>query len=58
LIEIRGKIARNSKFWGQSRAKFKKITANDHFAKNAELWEQNWIKSGLNLKETKSLMVN
>jgi hypothetical protein len=58
LIEIKGKIARNSKFCGQLRAKFKKITTNDHFVKCAQLWEQNWMKSGMNLKETKSSMVN
>jgi hypothetical protein len=37
LVEIKGKIARKSKFWGQLRAKLKKFTAKDHFAKGVEL---------------------
>jgi len=50
LIEIRGKLARKSKFWGQLRAKLKKITVNDHFAKNIELWR---LKSGVKLQKIK-----
>jgi hypothetical protein len=41
LIEIKGKIAVKSKFWGQLRVKLKKFTANNHFAKNIELWGLN-----------------
>jgi hypothetical protein len=37
LVEIRGKIARNSKFLGQLRAKLKKSTANDHYVKGVKL---------------------
>jgi hypothetical protein len=37
LIEIRGKIARKSKFWSQLRAKLKKFAAKDHFGKDTEL---------------------
>jgi hypothetical protein len=33
LVQIRGKIARKSKFWGQLRVKLKKFTVNDHFEK-------------------------
>ena len=32
-----GKITRKSKFWGQLRAKLKKLTANDHFEKGVKL---------------------
>jgi hypothetical protein len=41
LIEIRGKIARKSKFWGKLRAKIKKFTAKDHFRKDVELYRPN-----------------
>jgi hypothetical protein len=36
LIEIKGKIARKLKFWGQLGAKFKKFAANDQSAKSAK----------------------
>jgi hypothetical protein len=39
LVEIKGKIARKSKFWGQLRAKLKKFTVKNHFAKGAKLQE-------------------
>jgi hypothetical protein len=35
LLQIRGKIAKNSKVWGQLRAKLKKLAANVHFEKKA-----------------------
>jgi len=37
LIEIRGKIARKLKFWGQLRAKLKKFAARDQSAKGAKI---------------------
>jgi hypothetical protein len=37
LVQIMGKITRKSKFWGQLRAKLKKLTANDHFEKGVKL---------------------
>jgi hypothetical protein len=58
LIEIKGKIARKSKFWGSLRAKLKKFTTNDHFVNDIELWQPNWLKSGMKLKRTESLMLN
>jgi hypothetical protein len=47
LIEIRGKIARKSKFWGQLKAKFKKFTSKDQNKKKkgTELWGPNQLKS-------------
>jgi len=36
LIEIKGKIARKSKFWGQLGVKLKKFAANDQFAKDVK----------------------
>jgi len=35
LLQIRGKIAKNSKVWGQLKAKLKKLVAKDHFEKKA-----------------------
>jgi len=37
LIEIRGKIARKSKFWGQLRVKLKKFAGNNQFIKGSKL---------------------
>jgi hypothetical protein len=37
MIEIRGKIARKSKFWDQLGVKLKKFTVNDQSAKCTEL---------------------
>jgi len=51
LIEIRGKIARKSKFFSQLRAKLKNFAANDHFTKDTKLWEPNWLKSGGEIEE-------
>ena len=36
MIQIRGKIERKSKFWGQLRVKLKKFTAKDHFCKRSQ----------------------
>jgi hypothetical protein len=36
LIEIKGKITRKSKFWGQLGVKLKKFAANDQFAKGVK----------------------
>jgi hypothetical protein len=36
LLQIRGKIAKNSKVWGQLKAKLKKLVANDHFEKKRQ----------------------
>jgi hypothetical protein len=58
LIEIRGKIRRKSKFWGQLKAKLKQFAAKDHFGKGVKLWGPNWLKSGVKLKKFKSLMAN
>jgi hypothetical protein len=43
---------------GQLKAKLKKFAANDHFEKDVELWEPNWLKSGVKLKRFESLIVN
>jgi hypothetical protein len=37
LVQIRGKIERKLKFWGQLRVKLNKFAANDHFEKDVEL---------------------
>jgi len=37
LIEIRGKIARKSNFWGPLGVKLKKFTTKDESAKNTQL---------------------
>jgi hypothetical protein len=58
LIEIKGKIARKSKFVGQLWAKLKKFEANDHFGKGIKLYGPNWLKSKVKLKRIKILMVN
>jgi hypothetical protein len=36
-MQIRGKIARKSKGFGQLRARLKKFTTNDNFSKGVEL---------------------
>jgi len=41
LNQIKSKIARKSKDWGQLRAKLKKFIAKDYFAKGVELLELN-----------------
>jgi hypothetical protein len=38
-------------FFSQLRARLKKFTVNDHFAKDTELWEPNWLKSGGEIEE-------
>ena len=47
-----------SKFKGQLRAKSKKFTAKNHFAKGSKLWGPNWLKSRVKLKKFESIMVN
>jgi hypothetical protein len=37
LIEIRGKIARKSKFLGQLKAKLEEFITKDHFTKGEKL---------------------
>jgi hypothetical protein len=58
LVQIRGKIARKSKFLGQLGVKLKKFKVNDHFAKGIKLCGPNWLKLGVKLKRFKKLMVN
>jgi hypothetical protein len=42
LVQIRGKIARKSKFWGQLRVKLKKFTVKDHFEKKYRTLKTQW----------------
>ena len=58
MIEIKGKLARKLRFWGQLRAKLEKFTVKVYFAKDAELWGPIWLKSGVKLKKIKSLIVS
>jgi hypothetical protein len=52
------KSQKKLKFWGQLRVKLKKFTVKDHFAKDAEIWQPNQLKSRVKLKKIKSLMIN
>jgi len=58
LIQIKGKIKRKSKVWGQLKAKLKKFTVKDHFAIGVKPWKFSWLKLGVKLKKIKSLMAN
>jgi len=58
LVEIRGKIERKIKVYGQLVVKLKKFAAKNLFEKSVEVWGQNWMKSGVKLKRIESLMVN
>jgi len=46
------------KVWGRLKAKLKKFTANDYFAKYVESWGPNLLKLKVKLKRIESLMVD
>jgi hypothetical protein len=58
LIEIRGQIARKLKFWGQLGAKLKKIRGQGPICKRRKTMGIQLTKTGGEIEEIESLMVN
>ena len=55
MIEIRGKIARQLKFWGQLGVKLTQFTFKDHSATGGQLWGFNWQNQEQTRKKIKVL---
>jgi hypothetical protein len=58
LDQIRDKITRKSKFWGQLRAKLKKFRIKDLFIKGVWIWGPNSTKNKGEIEEIINLKVN